>query len=161
MRARPSAATRALHSSSRPRRLIPALLGALACLGTGVQAAPIDVDIPPQNLAQALHQLGRQANLQVLYSQDLVDGQRSPAVQGRMEPAEALERLLKGRNIRYSIQHNTVTLTPMPLTATLPAAAMLSAPALEYLGSAWSAPCLTPTPTWPQARQPAPRRTRR
>ncbi|AWP76648.1 TonB-dependent siderophore receptor [Bordetella bronchiseptica] len=127
MRARPSAATRALHSSSRPRRLIPALLGALACLGTGVQAAPIDVDIPPQNLAQALHQLGRQANLQVLYSQDLVDGQRSPAVQGRMEPAEALERLLKGRNIRYSIQHNTVTLTPMPLTATLPAISVVGA----------------------------------
>ncbi|QVQ26600.1 TonB-dependent siderophore receptor [Achromobacter deleyi] len=120
MQARSTAVSRAPLSPSRPRRLMLSLLGAFAWLSTSVHAAPVDIDIPPQSLAQALHELSRQAHLQVLYSQDLVEGLRSPGVQGRMEPAEALERLLEGRGIRYSIQNNSVTLTPQPLTATLP-----------------------------------------
>lgn len=120
MQARSTAVSRAPLSPSRPRRLMLSLLGAFAWFSTSVYAAPVDIDIPPQSLAQALHELSRQAHLQVLYSQDLVEGLRSPSVQGRMEPAEALERLLEGRGIRYSIQNNTVTLSPQPLTATLP-----------------------------------------
>ena len=112
---------RATPSPIRLRRSLLPLLGALAWFSTAVHAAPVDINIPPQSLAQALHELGRQANLQVLYSQDLVEGLRSPSVQGRMEPTQALERLLNGRGIRYSIQNNTVTLTAQPHTATLPA----------------------------------------
>lgn len=121
MQARSIAVARALLSPSRHRRLMLSVLGAFAWSSASVHAAPVDIDIPPQTLAQALHELGRQAHLQLLYSQDLVEGLQSPRVQGRMEPTQALELLLGGRGIRYSIQNNTVTLTAQPLTATLPA----------------------------------------
>lgn len=148
MRARSNAALRGQPSPFHPRRLILALLGALASLSASVQAAPVDINIPSQNLAQALHELGRQANLQVLYSQDLIEGLRSQAVRGRMEPTEALERLLNGRNIRYSIQNNTVTLTAVPQTSTLPAVNVIGAlPDSEtYVASATTAGTKTDTP---------------
>ncbi len=124
------------------------LLGALTLLSVSVQAAPVNIDIPPQSLAQALHELGRQADLQVLYSHDLVEGLRSPAVQGRMEPAEALERLLGGRGIRYSIQNGTITLTPMPQTTMLsPVNVVGSLPDSEtYVATVTSAGTKTDTP---------------
>ncbi|ADP18782.1 iron uptake receptor 3 [Achromobacter xylosoxidans A8] len=121
MRARSTASSRAPLVPFIPNRFLLPLLGACAWLGAAsTQAAPVDIDIPSQSLSRALHELGNQARLQVLYSQDLVEGLRSPGVRGRMEPAEALERLINGRGIRYSIQNDTVTLTPQPHTATLP-----------------------------------------
>lgn len=105
---------------SRPthrRQLFAA--GLLAGASVASQAAPVDINIPAQPLAQALNALGQQANLQVLYSQDLVQGQRSSGISGRMEPAQALEQLLRGRDIRYSISSNTITLTRGASTSTL------------------------------------------
>lgn len=148
MRARQNAASRASISPFRPRLPLLPLLGALTLLSVSVQAAPVNIDIPPQSLAQALHELGRQADLQVLYSHDLVEGLRSPAVQGRMEPAEALERLLGGRGIRYSIQNGTITLTPMPQTTMLsPVNVVGSLPDSEtYVATVTSAGTKTDTP---------------
>jgi iron complex outermembrane receptor protein len=124
------------------------LLAAWALLSAAAQAAPVNIDIPSQNLAQALHEFGRQANLQVLYSHDLVAGLRSPNVQGRMEPSEALERLLSGRGIRYSIQNNTVTLTPAPQTPMLPSVNVVGTlPDSEtYVATATTAGTKTDTP---------------
>ncbi|WP_442112105.1 TonB-dependent siderophore receptor [Pseudomonas sp. NUPR-001] len=73
-------------------------------------AEPVQLNIPAQPLASALSDLGNQANLQIIYSQDTVSGLRSPQVSGRMEPQEALRRLLQGTSITPRIEGDHVTL---------------------------------------------------
>lgn len=51
-------------------------------------------DLPAGQLADALVALGRQAQVQVLFSPDSVAGLRAPAVSGSMTPQAALDRLL-------------------------------------------------------------------
>lgn len=51
-------------------------------------------DLPAGQLADALVALGRQAQMQVLFSPDSVAGLRAPAVSGSMTPQAALDRLL-------------------------------------------------------------------
>jgi hypothetical protein len=51
-------------------------------------------DLPAGSLADALVALGRQAQLQVLFSPDVVAGLSAPAVSGSMTPQVALNRLL-------------------------------------------------------------------
>lgn len=109
-----------LRAASVPFSRHPFIAAALvAAVGTTAQAAPLEFNIPAQPLAQALQALGQQANLQVLYSQDLVQGQRSAPVSGRMEASEALQVMLRGQNIRYAISNNTITLTRGDAASTL------------------------------------------
>ena len=82
---------------------------ALAGLPHKVQAAVLD--IPEQSLADALVAFGRQANVQVLYSPDLVQGVRAPALQGEMSIGQGLETLLGGTGLTWEIDGNNVVLT--------------------------------------------------
>lgn len=74
------------------------------------QAAPVALDIPSQSLASALNEFGKQANLQVLYSPDQVQGIKSRGVSGSLEPVKALETLLQGSGISYQLNGDTVIL---------------------------------------------------
>jgi iron complex outermembrane receptor protein len=67
-------------------------------------------DVPEGELEGALFTFSGQANLQILYSSDLVTGLRSRGVQGDYTPDEALTRLLAdtGLDYRYS---NPATIT--------------------------------------------------
>nr|WP_314873912.1 TonB-dependent siderophore receptor [uncultured Pseudomonas sp.] len=75
-----------------------------------VQAQEMSFDIPSQALASALLSFGKQTDMQILFSQDSVQGRRSTGVQGRLEPEQALARLLQGTGVTYSVQGNVVTL---------------------------------------------------
>lgn len=75
-----------------------------------VQAQEIEFNIPAQSLASALLTLGKQADLQVLYSADDVQGLRSQAVVGRLSTDKALARMLAGTNLSFSLQNNTAIL---------------------------------------------------
>lgn len=75
-----------------------------------VQAQEIEFNIPAQSLASALLTLGKQADLQVLYSADDVQGLRSQAVVGRFSTDKALARMLAGTNLSFSLQNNTAIL---------------------------------------------------
>ncbi|MCU1734440.1 TonB-dependent siderophore receptor [Pseudomonas sp. 20P_3.2_Bac4] len=79
-------------------------------LAAQVQAQEVELNIPAQSLAGALKELGRQANLQVLYSPEDVQGKTSGAVQGKFSPEQAAARLLGGSGLTYSVQGNTLTL---------------------------------------------------
>jgi len=57
-------------------------------------AAAQAFDLPAGKLADALVALGRQAQVQVLFSPDAVAGLQAPAVSGRMSPQAALDHLL-------------------------------------------------------------------
>ncbi|MFF7109561.1 TonB-dependent siderophore receptor [Pseudomonas sichuanensis] len=99
----------------RQRRPLLTLSAALV-MGYIAQAsaAPVDVDIPAQSLDSALRALGTQTNLQILYSPDAIGNQRSTPVKGHLEPGEALKQLIRGTDVRYQIDGNTVTLIGAP-----------------------------------------------
>lgn len=80
-------------------------------LAAQVQAQEQDFDIPAQSLASALQELGRQGNLQVLFSPETVQGLRSSPVKGRFSPTQAAGELLRNSGIRYSVQDNTLIIS--------------------------------------------------
>lgn len=93
------------------RTLLSSALVASVLLGSSMaQAAPVALNIPSQSLASALNEFGKQANLQVLYSPDQVQGIKSHGVSGALEPVKALETLLQGSGISYQLNGDTVIL---------------------------------------------------
>ncbi|KRG51892.1 TonB-dependent receptor [Stenotrophomonas maltophilia] len=72
----------------------------------GVQAQPAVVaplrqyTIPEQPLADAVRAFGRQADVQVVFRSDLVEGRRSSAVKGEYSQMQALQQLLRGSGVR-------------------------------------------------------------
>lgn len=71
-----------------------------------VQAQPVVVaplrqyTIPEQPLADAVRAFGRQADVQVVFRSDLVEGRRSSAVSGEYSQMQALQQLLRGSGVR-------------------------------------------------------------
>src|SRR5690242_9864167 len=63
----------------------------------------VSLDIPQQSLSSALTALAKQADLQILFSQELVAGLRSNAVNGSLSGAEALQRLLADSSLEYVV----------------------------------------------------------
>ncbi|MFJ4247024.1 TonB-dependent siderophore receptor [Pseudomonas sp. DTU12.3] len=105
----------AIQKQTQRQAVLPrALLTTLLLLGAGeVLAAPTNVNIPAQPLSSALQQLGQQANLQMIYSPEMLQGLKSNAVSGNLEPEQALHDLLLGSGLTYQITGNTVSLTPI------------------------------------------------
>src|SRR5882724_8006775 len=86
-----------------PVRAQPA---ALDLAQAGVQA----FDIPPQPLADALIQFGRQAGLQISAETSLVQNLRTNGVAGTMGRDQALAMLLAGTGLTYRINGSMVAL---------------------------------------------------
>ena len=59
------------------------------------------VDVPSGPLSSALTVLGRQANIDILFSDELVGGQQAPALRGRVDPEQALARMLVGTGLAF------------------------------------------------------------
>ncbi|WP_244484238.1 TonB-dependent receptor [Rhizobium sp. Leaf453] len=67
-------------------------------------------NIPAQSLAGALNAFGRQSGLQVTLSADTSRGVRSNAVNGTLDPQQALAQLLSGTGISYQISGGTAVI---------------------------------------------------
>ena len=91
--------------SHRHRRRHWADAGALllAMTACAAHAAPVLVDVRAGPLQDALAELAREDNAEVLYSADLVRGRRTPAVKGRLTREQALALLLQGSGLGYRI----------------------------------------------------------
>ena len=97
----------------------PLALAAMLALGTATVAQaqvlpPIKLAIAAQPLGQALNELARQANLQLLFAPDLVAGKTAPVVSGTLSVRDGLERLLAGSGLQASIDGNAVIIKPAP-----------------------------------------------
>lgn len=68
-----------------------------------VQAQLKELNIPVQNLPDALHSLSSQTGIQVLFNAAQMHDIRSQAVAGSMKPEAALSRLLEGTPYSYEI----------------------------------------------------------
>jgi|GEM_PF-3691804 len=79
-------------------------------LSAQVMAQEVDVDIAAMPLSASLQAFGRQADQQVLFSPDDVQGLNGRAVKGRLTAQQALATLLAGTGLAYDIQGNSVTI---------------------------------------------------
>lgn len=59
-------------------------------------------DIPAGSLREALNGFAAQADQQIFFTADLVEGRRSEGLRGRYAPREALERLLRGSGLSWT-----------------------------------------------------------
>ena len=65
-------------------------------LPTAALAAPTDFNVPAQAADAALLAFSQQSREEVFFSLDDLRGRQAQAVAGRLEPEEALQRLLAG-----------------------------------------------------------------
>ncbi len=82
-----------------------------------VQAQEIELNVPAQPLGSALQEFGRQTNLQVLYSPTDVEGKRSHAIKGKLQPGQAMTTLLSGTGISYDLQGSSFTISAAKTSA--------------------------------------------
>ncbi|WP_414492734.1 TonB-dependent receptor domain-containing protein [Stenotrophomonas maltophilia] len=85
----------AISTALLPLAWVPALQAQPAIVAPLRQYA-----IPEQPLADAVRAFGRQADVQVVFRSDLVEGRRSSAVSGEYSQMQALQQLLRGSGVR-------------------------------------------------------------
>jgi iron complex outermembrane receptor protein len=112
--------------------LILTALCTTAFLGVTFAAPPAqarsvtyNLDIPAQSLKDALQALALASQHKLLYSSELVDGRRSPAVKGQFTTEQAVKALLSGTDLSYEVTSDGLVLIRAadepPHTSTAPA----------------------------------------
>ncbi|MDP3749279.1 MAG: TonB-dependent receptor [Phenylobacterium sp.] len=81
--------------------LAGALSVSLAATAAHAQERSYKFDIPPQPLSNALRDYGRAADQQLIFTEDLVRGQRTPGLKATLEAGAALDRLLAGTDLTW------------------------------------------------------------
>jgi outer membrane receptor protein involved in Fe transport len=77
--------------------------------GTANAAEPTyQFDIPPEALGQALTDFSQTASQQIIYSEGLVRGRRTPGLHGSYTVAEAIRALLSGTDLKIDINPSGV-----------------------------------------------------
>jgi iron complex outermembrane receptor protein len=101
------------------------LVGLLGALGAGVAGAQSavsemarrqDLKIAAGTAPQALREFVRQTGLQVLFEFDAVRHHTTHAVRGRLDPSEAIARMLAGTGLAFEfVNERTISVRPVPL----------------------------------------------
>ncbi|WP_429028003.1 secretin and TonB N-terminal domain-containing protein [Bradyrhizobium sp. I1.14.4] len=117
-------------ASARPRHLFwicaALLIGSICAVAaqqreTVTASAPIEFNIPAQQLAGALQAYGERTGVQVLYESNSATGRKSTSVEGSLTPEDALNLLLTGTDlkVRY-IRPDAITLASRSARADRP-----------------------------------------
>ncbi|MGZ4981377.1 MAG: TonB-dependent siderophore receptor [Methylobacter sp.] len=100
------------------KRLSAAILAALASTAYAEQQQKHHFDIRSQSLGPALQTLAAQSGAQMLYTEQTAAGKQSPSLSGDYTTAEAVDKLLAGSGLVYSVAANgTVTVKPSQNTS--------------------------------------------
>lgn len=75
----------------------------LAAPPAQARSATYDLDIPAQSLKDALQAFALASQHKLLYSSELVDGKRNPALRGQFTTEQAVKALLSGTNLIYEV----------------------------------------------------------
>lgn len=98
------------------------------------------VNVPAQSLSGALRALSRQTGLEIVFTPALVEGRRSPGINGHMTARAALDRLLAGSGLSARFDDGAAVLVraapvataaPATRTTTLAPAQEIATPAQE------------------------------
>lgn len=76
--------------------------------------ATLALQIPPQQLSEALVSFSRSSGIQLFFNARLAHGLRSPGVAGEMSPKDALDRLLDGTGLLYRFTNTTTVVVFAP-----------------------------------------------
>jgi hypothetical protein len=91
------------------------LLAVVAFSAALASAIERHFDIPQQDLGSALTTLAKQADFQLIYSTQLVEGKISPAIHGTMTTEAALDRLIGPAGLRHEfLDPQTVMISAEP-----------------------------------------------
>lgn len=71
-------------------------------------------DIPPQELASALHRLAQAADLQLVFSPEVVAGLKTAGLKGQYTRLQALDLLIKGTGLTYSFDGKDTVVVRKP-----------------------------------------------
>lgn len=82
------------------RKLTAIAAGMMLSASVLAQTGPVDLDIAPQPLGQALNALARQSGAQIVFVSEVTAGKSAPAIKGKMTVREALDRLLEDSGLR-------------------------------------------------------------
>src|SRR3546814_18805330 len=92
----------------RSRTVLAAI--ALALGSTVVVAQVRTYEVPAKPLPQALRDYGRIADVQIIFTEDLVRGRTAPGLKGDFTPTDALQQLLSGTGQRAETDRNGVVM---------------------------------------------------
>ncbi len=99
------------------KKMIPlACSVVILALYTQSYAQQMNIDISSQSLSSAITKFAEQTKLQILVSQDLLQGKIAPTVKGVMEPKDALTQLLKDSNLEVVEKNRTIIIQTKILT---------------------------------------------
>lgn len=85
---------------------------ALALLvSSQARAQEVEFNLPAQPLESALREFAKQSGLQIAVAPDIVQGKQAPTVTGRLQPDQALQRLLAGSGLIFHREGSTVALS--------------------------------------------------
>jgi outer membrane receptor for ferric coprogen and ferric-rhodotorulic acid len=94
------------------------LTGLLAIgLPSVVLAAPVHLNLPAQDLSASLTQLSQATGMHIAYDAAQVTGKQAPAINGSLEPGQALTHLLAGSGLSAQVQGNSARVIRPPLAA--------------------------------------------
>jgi hypothetical protein len=79
--------------------LVLSQLGVSACVAADTRGKPFA--IPAQPAGAALNEFAKQADITLIFSYDLVVGERTPSLNGRFTVDEGLTRLLNGTSLGF------------------------------------------------------------
>lgn len=85
-------------------RILPSMRSVIAILalhGVAAVAAPVEFSIPAGSASETLKAFGSQSGLQMLFVSATVESESTAALQGTLEPTDALHKLLQGTGLTY------------------------------------------------------------
>ncbi|MFK3705526.1 TonB-dependent siderophore receptor [Klebsiella sp. NPDC088457] len=103
----------AFFSVSRAFRTYHIALAAALPVSGVYAAVTLNVALPAQPLTASLNQLVKQANVQLIAAPATLSGKIAPAVSGSMTLDAALGRLLAGSGLSWTLNGDTVSVTPV------------------------------------------------
>jgi TonB-dependent receptor len=95
-------------------QLAAAFMSSCVLISAPAAAADRTFDIPAQSLASALTTWARQANVQVFFPSEAIQGRRSALVRGSMSPRAALDRLIEGTDLQVTSDDGRTVILARP-----------------------------------------------
>lgn len=91
---------------------VAACFGVCAAPVVCAQSTAVEIHLPAQELAAALDALALQTGIRLLYSPEALKGKRAPAIDGKLAVGEALNRLLAGSGLEWSMNGGAYAIKP-------------------------------------------------
>jgi TonB-dependent siderophore receptor len=100
------------HPTVRRTILTACLLAAFSA-----NAEQFDFNLPVQDLAASLESISGKSHVRLMYSPEAVKGISAPALIGQMTPEQALERLLQGTGLTWSVTDGVIAIKTVHVNA--------------------------------------------